>query len=85
MTADGPLSVGSGAARGRCVRQRPDDAESVQKLRALERERAAAEAVMSRYPAELGYDAWRAVFDEPGGCGAVMADPESTAGGTGKC
>ena len=85
MTADGPLSVVSGAARGRCVRQRPDDADAVRKLRALERERTAAEAVMSRYPAKLGYDAWRAAFDESGGYGAVMADPESTAGGTGKC
>ena len=48
------------------------------------RERAA-EGTMSRHPAELGYDAWRAVFDESGGCGAVVADPESMAGGTAKC
>ena len=36
--------------------ERIDVAEAVRKLRALERERAAAEAVMNRYLAELGYD-----------------------------
>ena len=35
---------------------RIDVADAVRKLRALERERAAAEAVMNRYLAELGYD-----------------------------
>ena len=37
--------------------KRIDVAEAVQKLRELERERAAAEATMNRYLAELGYDA----------------------------
>ena len=37
--------------------ERIDVAEAVRKLRALEGERAAAEAVMNRYLAELGYDA----------------------------
>ena len=37
--------------------ERIDVAEAVRKLRALERERAAAEATMNRYLAELGYDA----------------------------
>ena len=37
--------------------ERIDVADAVRKLRALERERAAAEAVMNRYLAELGYDA----------------------------
>ena len=36
--------------------ERIDVAEAVRKLRALERERAAAEATMNRYLAELGYD-----------------------------
>ena len=37
--------------------ERIDVAEAVRKLRELERERAAAEATMNRYLAELGYDA----------------------------
>ena len=37
--------------------ERIDVAEAVRKLRALEGERAATEAAMNRYPAELGYDA----------------------------
>ena len=37
--------------------ERIDVAEAVRKLRALEGERAAAEAAMNRYLAELGYDA----------------------------
>ena len=36
--------------------ERIDVADAVRKLRALERERAAAEATMNRYLAELGYD-----------------------------
>ena len=36
--------------------ERIDVAEAVRKLRALERERTAAEATMNRYLAELGYD-----------------------------
>ena len=37
--------------------ERIDVAEAVRKLRALEGERAEAEAAMNRYLAELGYDA----------------------------
>ena len=37
--------------------KRIDVAEAIRKLRALEGERAAAEAAMNRYLAELGYDA----------------------------
>ena len=37
--------------------ERIDVAAAVQKLRELERERAAAEATMNRYLTELGYDA----------------------------
>ena len=36
--------------------ERIDVAEAVRKLRELEQERAAAEAAMNRYLAELGYD-----------------------------
>ena len=39
MTADGPLSMGRARVRGRCVCQRPDDAEAVRKPRTLEQER----------------------------------------------
>ena len=40
MTADGPLSMGRARARGRCVCQRPDDAEAVRKPRTRAERRA---------------------------------------------
>ena len=40
MTADGPLSVGRARVRGRCVCQRPDDAEAVRKPRTRAERRA---------------------------------------------
>ena len=86
MTADGLLSVGR--ARGVNVDNAFDSVRTMRRRCGSPgrwRERAAAEATMSRHPAELGYDAWRAVFDESGGCGAVVADPEFAAGGTEKC
>ena len=40
MTADGPLSMGRTRVRGRCVCQRPDDAEAVRKPRTCAERRA---------------------------------------------